>query len=38
VPLQVAKGDVRLAAALLDVDEASGKARKVDRMLLRHEI
>lgn len=35
--LQVAKGDVRLAAVLLDVDEETGKTRDLERMLLRHE-
>lgn len=29
-----AKGDPRLAAALVDVDEATGRARSIDRMLL----
>jgi metallophosphoesterase (TIGR00282 family) len=31
---ETAKGDPRLAAALVDVDEASGRARSIDRMLL----
>jgi 2',3'-cyclic-nucleotide 2'-phosphodiesterase len=31
---QVAKGDVRLAAAVVDVDEATGKARGVERLLI----
>jgi 2',3'-cyclic-nucleotide 2'-phosphodiesterase len=31
---EVAKRDVRLAAVLLDVDEASGRARGIERMLL----
>lgn len=35
--LQVAKRDVRLAAALLDVDETTGQTRSVERMLLPHE-
>lgn len=30
----VAKRDVRLAAALLDIDEATGKARSVERLLI----
>jgi metallophosphoesterase (TIGR00282 family) len=34
VGFEVAKRDVRLAAALVDVDEATGKARGVERMLL----
>jgi hypothetical protein len=33
-PFQVAKGDVRLAAAVIDVDEATGKARSVERLLI----
>ena len=35
--LQVAKGDVRLAAALLDVDEETGATRTLERMLLPHD-
>ncbi len=31
---ETAKGDPRFAAALVDVDEATGKARSIDRMLL----
>src|SRR5512134_3186860 len=31
---ETAKGDPRFAAALVDVDEESGKARSIDRMLL----
>jgi metallophosphoesterase (TIGR00282 family) len=31
---ETAKGDPRLAAALVDVDEATGRARSIDRMLL----
>jgi hypothetical protein len=31
---EVAKRDVRLAAAVLEVDEATGKARRVERLLL----
>lgn len=31
---EVAKGDVRLAGAILDVDEDTGKARSVERLLL----
>jgi metallophosphoesterase (TIGR00282 family) len=31
---ETARGDPRLAAALVDVDEATGKARSIDRMLL----
>ncbi|HZI64455.1 MAG TPA: TIGR00282 family metallophosphoesterase [Thermoanaerobaculia bacterium] len=37
VGFEVAKRDVRLAAALVDVDETTGKARSVERMLLRDE-
>ncbi|HXO21074.1 MAG TPA: TIGR00282 family metallophosphoesterase [Thermoanaerobaculia bacterium] len=36
-PFEVAKRDVRLAAALLDVDEATGKARGIERLLLPYE-
>jgi metallophosphoesterase (TIGR00282 family) len=31
---EVAKRDVRLAAALVDIDEKTGKARKIERMLI----
>jgi hypothetical protein len=31
---EVAKRDVRLAAAVIDVDEATGKARSIERLLL----
>ena len=31
---ETAKGDPRFAAAVVDVDEATGKARSIDRMLL----
>ena len=34
---QVAKRDVRLAAALVDVDESTGRARSVERMLVPYE-
>lgn len=34
---EVAKRDVRLAAVLIDVDEASGRARSIERQLLRVE-
>jgi len=34
---EVAKRDVRLAAAVLDIDEATGKARSVERLLLPEE-
>jgi len=37
VGFEVAERDVRLAAALVDVDETTGKARSVERMLLRDE-
>lgn len=33
-PFQVAKRDVRLAAAVVDVDEETGKARGVERLLV----
>jgi len=33
-PFQVASGDVRLAGAVVDVDEATGRARGVERLLL----
>jgi 2',3'-cyclic-nucleotide 2'-phosphodiesterase len=32
--LEVAKRDVRLAAALVDIDEKTGKARSIERMLV----
>ena len=31
---EVAKRDVRLAAAVVDVDEATGRARGIERLLL----
>ena len=34
VPFEVARRDVRLAAALIEVDEASGHARSIGRLLL----
>jgi len=34
---QVAKGDVRLAAVVVDVDETTGKARGIERLLLPYE-
>jgi hypothetical protein len=34
VPFEVAKRDVRLAAAVIDVDEATGRARGVERLLI----
>ena len=34
---EVAKRDVRLAGILIDIDEATGKARSVERLLIRHE-
>jgi hypothetical protein len=30
-PLEVAKRDVRLAAALLDIDETTGRCREIER-------
>lgn len=35
-PFEVAKRDVRLAAVLVDVDEASGRARSIRRFLVPH--
>jgi metallophosphoesterase (TIGR00282 family) len=37
VPFEVAKRDVRLAAVLIDVDEATGHARSIERLLIRYE-
>jgi hypothetical protein len=37
VGFEVAKRDVRLAAALVDVDETTGKARSIERLLVRDE-
>jgi hypothetical protein len=34
VSFEVAKGDVRLAAAVVDIDEATGKARAIERLLI----
>jgi metallophosphoesterase (TIGR00282 family) len=34
---EVAKRDVRLAGILIDIDEATGKARSVERLLIRHD-
>ena len=34
VPMEVAKRDVRLAAAVVDIDETTGRARSIDRLLL----
>ncbi len=34
---EVAKRDVRLAAVIVDVDETTGKARGIERLLLSHE-
>jgi 2',3'-cyclic-nucleotide 2'-phosphodiesterase len=36
-PFEVAKGDVRLAAALLDIDESTGHCRAIERFLVPHE-
>ncbi len=33
-PLEVAKRDVRLAGAVVDIDEATGKARAIERLLV----
>lgn len=34
VPFEVAKRDVRLAAAVIDIDEADGHARSIERLLI----
>jgi hypothetical protein len=34
VPFEVAKGDVRLAAALIDVDDTTGRARSIESLLV----
>jgi hypothetical protein len=34
VPFEVAKRDVRLAAAVVDIDEETGRARAVERLLM----
>jgi len=36
-PFEVAKRDVRLAGVVLDVDETTGKARGIERVLVRDE-
>ena len=36
VSLEVAKRDVRLAGAVVDVDETTGKARGIERLLVPH--
>jgi 2',3'-cyclic-nucleotide 2'-phosphodiesterase len=36
-PFEVAKRDVRLAGTVVDVDETTGKARSIERLLVRHE-
>jgi 2',3'-cyclic-nucleotide 2'-phosphodiesterase len=36
-PLEVAKRDVRLAGVLLDIDEATGRARGIERLLVEGE-
>ena len=33
-PFEVAKGDVRLAGAVIDIDEETGKARGIERLLI----
>jgi hypothetical protein len=33
-PFEVAKNDVRLAAVVIDVDESTGRARGIERMLV----
>ena len=37
VSFEVAKRDVRLAAAVIDIDEATGKARGIERFLVKDE-
>jgi len=37
VSFEVAKRDVRLAAAVIDIDEATGKARGIERFLIKDE-
>jgi calcineurin-like phosphoesterase len=34
ISFEVAKRDVRLAAAVVDVDEATGRARSIERLLV----
>ena len=34
---EVAKRDVRLAGVVIDVDEATGKARSIERILIEHD-
>lgn len=36
-PFEVAKRDVRLAAAVIDIDESSGRARAIERLLVADE-
>jgi 2',3'-cyclic-nucleotide 2'-phosphodiesterase len=36
-PFEVAKRDVRLAGAVIDIDETTGKARSIERLLVRDE-
>jgi calcineurin-like phosphoesterase len=33
-PFEVAKNDVRLAAVVIDVDESTGRARGIERLLV----
>ncbi len=35
---EVAKRDVRLAAVVVDIDETNGKARSIERLLIKHEV
>lgn len=37
VPMEVAKRDVRLAAIVVDIDEESGQARRIERLLIPQE-
>ena len=36
-PFEVAKQDVRLAGALIDIDETTGKARAIERVMVKGE-
>jgi metallophosphoesterase (TIGR00282 family) len=37
VPMEVAKRDVRLAAIVVDIDEETGRARRIERLLIAQE-
>ena len=36
-PFEVAKRDVRLAGVVIDVDETTGRARSIERILIEHD-